>query len=75
MISAAIAEEIGWRGAVARLAYERTKAETCVNELKKYGGEAAIRTFVQRRVCGTANAASEGGATVMGSTFSRQFRP
>jgi hypothetical protein len=40
-ISAALAEEIGWQEAVARLAYERTKAETCVKELKKYGDEAA----------------------------------
>jgi hypothetical protein len=37
VISAAIAEEIGWEEAVARLAYERAKAETCVKELKKYG--------------------------------------
>jgi hypothetical protein len=42
MISAAFAEEIGWQEAVARLAYERTKAETCVKELKKYGDKAAI---------------------------------
>ena len=42
VISAAFAEEIGWQEAVARLAYERTKAETCVKELKKYGDEAAI---------------------------------
>ncbi len=38
----AFAEEIGWQEAVARLAYERTKAETCVKELKKYGDKAAI---------------------------------
>src|SRR5271166_6015297 len=37
-----MAEEIGWQEAVARLAYERTKAETCVKELKKYGDKAAI---------------------------------
>jgi hypothetical protein len=42
MISAAFAEEIGWQEAVARLAYERTKAETCVKELKKYGDKPAI---------------------------------
>jgi hypothetical protein len=42
MISAALAEEVGWQEAVARLAYERTKAETCVKELKKYGDKAAI---------------------------------
>ena len=42
MISAALAEEIGWQEAVARLAYERTKAETCVKELKKYGDKAAV---------------------------------
>jgi hypothetical protein len=42
MVSAAFAEEIGWQEAVARLAYERTKAETCVKELKKYGDNAAV---------------------------------
>jgi hypothetical protein len=42
ILSAAFAEEIGWQEAVARLAYERTKAETCVKELKKYGDKAAI---------------------------------
>jgi hypothetical protein len=42
MMSAAFAEEIGWQEAVARLAYERTKAETCVKELKKYGDKTAI---------------------------------
>jgi hypothetical protein len=41
MISAAFAEDIGWQEAVARLAYERTKAETCVKELNKYGDQAA----------------------------------
>jgi hypothetical protein len=41
MNSAAFAQEIGWQEAVARLAYERTKAETCVKELKKYGDDAA----------------------------------
>jgi hypothetical protein len=42
MTSAALAEEIGWQEAVARLAYERTKVVTCVKELKKNGNEAAI---------------------------------
>lgn len=42
MISAAFADEVGWQEAVARLAYERTKAETCVKELKKYGDKSAI---------------------------------
>ena len=37
-----MAEDIGWQEAVARLAYERTIAETCVKELKKYGDKAAI---------------------------------
>jgi hypothetical protein len=41
-ISAALAEEVGWQEAVARLAYERTKAETCVKELKKYGDKTAV---------------------------------
>jgi hypothetical protein len=35
-------KDIGWQEAVARLAYERTKAETGVKELKKYGDKAAI---------------------------------
>ena len=42
MGAAPFAAEIGWQEAVARLAYERTKAETCVKELKKYGDKAAI---------------------------------
>jgi hypothetical protein len=42
VMSAALAEAIGWQEAVARLAYERTKVETCVKELKKYGNKAAI---------------------------------
>jgi len=42
MASAALAVEIDWQEAVARLAYERTKAETCVKELKKYGDKIAI---------------------------------
>jgi hypothetical protein len=36
------AEGIGWQEAVARLAGERTKAETCVRLLKTYGDEAAL---------------------------------
>jgi hypothetical protein len=36
------AEGIGWQEAVARLAGERTKAETCVRLLKTHGNEAAI---------------------------------
>jgi hypothetical protein len=31
---------IGWQEAVARLAAERTRAETCAGVLKKYGDEA-----------------------------------
>ena len=30
---------IGWQEAVARLAHERTRAETCVKFLKRYGNE------------------------------------
>jgi hypothetical protein len=36
------AEGIGWQEAVARLAHERTRAETCVGLLKTYGDEAAL---------------------------------
>src|SRR5262245_57319803 len=32
-----LAEDIGWQEAVARLAYERTRAETCVKALKAHG--------------------------------------
>ena len=35
------AQEINWQEAVARLARERTLAETCVALLKKYGNDAA----------------------------------
>jgi hypothetical protein len=64
MISAAIAEEIGWQEAVARLAYERTKAETCVKELKKYGNRAAVR----RGEDAYNNAKAEYDATISGLT-------
>jgi len=36
-------EDIGWQEAVARLAYERTRAETCVKALKACGDPAAIK--------------------------------
>jgi hypothetical protein len=36
------AQDIGWQEAVARLAQERTPAETCVALLKKYGNAGAI---------------------------------
>jgi hypothetical protein len=36
------AEAIGWQEAVARLAAERTRAETCVRLLKTYGDEVAL---------------------------------
>ena len=39
---AASAQEIGWQEAVARLAQERTLAETCVALLKKHGNAGAI---------------------------------
>ena len=35
-------EAIGWQEAVARLAGERTRAETCAGLLKKHGDDAAI---------------------------------
>jgi hypothetical protein len=37
----AIAADINWQEAVARLAQERTQGETCVRLLKKYGDDAA----------------------------------
>jgi hypothetical protein len=37
-----MADDIGWQEAVARLAYERTQAETGVKALKAYGDQAAI---------------------------------
>jgi|SRR5271165_6630072 len=36
------AEQIGWQEAVARLAQERTLAETCAGLLKKYGDAGAV---------------------------------
>ena len=36
------AEGIGWQEAVARLAHERTRAETCVRLLKTYGDDSAL---------------------------------
>jgi hypothetical protein len=39
---AAAAEGIGWQEAVARLAQERTLAETCAGLLKKYGDAGAV---------------------------------
>jgi hypothetical protein len=36
------AQEINWQEAVARLAQERTQAETCVRLLKKYGDAAGV---------------------------------
>lgn len=39
---AASAQSIGWQEAVARLAAERTRAETCASLLKQHGDEAAI---------------------------------
>jgi hypothetical protein len=41
MTIAAAAEDIGWQDAVARLAHERTIAETCAGLLKKYGDDSA----------------------------------
>jgi hypothetical protein len=38
-----MAADIGWQEAVARLAYERTRAETCVRALKAYGDPAAVK--------------------------------
>src|SRR3954468_23379012 len=37
----ALAQAISWQDAVARLAYERTQAETCAKALKTYGDAAA----------------------------------
>jgi hypothetical protein len=41
MVTTLHAQEINWQEAVARLARERTLAETCVGLLKKYGDQAA----------------------------------
>ena len=35
-------ENINWQEAIARLAGERTKAETCVSLLKRHGNDAQI---------------------------------
>jgi hypothetical protein len=39
---AAAADDIGWQEAVARLAQERTLAESCAGLLKKYGDAGAV---------------------------------
>jgi len=44
IVSPVLAADIGWQEAVARLAYERTLAETCVKALKAYGKPAAIKS-------------------------------
>jgi hypothetical protein len=41
IVSPVLAQDIGWQEAVARLAYERTRAETCVKALKAYGDSEA----------------------------------
>ena len=43
VLASAWAADTGWQEAVARLAYERTRAETCVKALKTYGDQAAIK--------------------------------
>jgi hypothetical protein len=43
IVSPVLADDIGWQEAVTRLAYERTRAETCVKALKAYGRPAAIK--------------------------------
>ena len=40
--TAAQAEDINWQDAVARLAAERTRAETCASLLKQFGDEAQV---------------------------------
>jgi hypothetical protein len=42
VIQAETAKSIGWQEAVARLAAERTRAETCASLLKRHGDAAAI---------------------------------
>jgi hypothetical protein len=44
IVSPVLSQHIGWQEAVARLAYERTLAETCVKALKAYGKPAAIKS-------------------------------
>jgi hypothetical protein len=41
-LAPAQAEGVGWQEAVARLAHERTRAETCVRLLKTFGDEGAL---------------------------------
>ena len=61
-VSGAWAEEINWQEAVARLAQERTLAETCAAMLKKYGDAGAV----DRGAVGYAEAKSEYDAIITG---------
>jgi hypothetical protein len=56
------AQDIGWQEAVARLAQERTLAETCVALLKKHGNAGAI----ERGRLAYANAKAEYDAIIAG---------
>lgn len=57
-----VAEPIGWQEAVARLAAERTRAETCAALLKKHGDEAEI----SRGALGYGEAKAEFDAVIAG---------
>ncbi len=67
------AEEINWQEAVARLARERTLAETCAGLLKKYGDKAT-----QARLSGTygeAKAEYDGVIAGLAVALSRKEQP
>jgi hypothetical protein len=56
------AQEINWQEAVARLARERTQAETCASVLKKYGN----RTAKERGSLGYGEAKAEYDGVIAG---------
>ena len=43
VVTPVLAQDISWQEAIARLAYERTRAETCVKTLKSYGKKDAVK--------------------------------
>jgi hypothetical protein len=62
--TAAHAQEINWQEAVARLAQERTQAETCAGVLKKYGDH----TTIDRRSITYGEAKAEYDGVIAGLT-------
>ena len=67
------AQPINWQEAVARLAQERTQAETCARLLKKYGDAAAIDRG--SLTYGEAKAEYDGIIAGLGVALARKEKP